>query len=156
MANPTIHSESSVKRWGGKVEDYIAIHKLIDSPKVCMNNNTARMLTHNIWFCYEIIPLIFGDSIINSRGKRIDTVDIAMLHLAEDFRHKFIPTVQDYLKHMEVQAWMNNGVKDIENDEAKNYINLLNLKLNEYVRSNKAMERTWYRKLYDGIFLRWR
>ena len=33
MANPEIHSKSSVKRWGGKVEDYIAIHELIDSPK---------------------------------------------------------------------------------------------------------------------------
>ena len=26
MANPLIHSKSSVKRWGGKVEDYIEIH----------------------------------------------------------------------------------------------------------------------------------
>ena len=26
MANPMIHSKSSVKRWGGVVEDYIAIH----------------------------------------------------------------------------------------------------------------------------------
>ena len=27
MANALIHSQSSVKRWGGKVEDYIAIHE---------------------------------------------------------------------------------------------------------------------------------
>ena len=39
MANPEIHSKSSVKRWGGKIEDYIAIHELIDSPKATMNNN---------------------------------------------------------------------------------------------------------------------
>jgi len=25
MGNPLIHSKSSVKRWGGKVEDYIAL-----------------------------------------------------------------------------------------------------------------------------------
>jgi hypothetical protein len=118
MANPLIHSRSSVKRWGGKVEDYLELHILLDSPKATMNNNTSRMLTHNTWFAYTIIPKIFGYNIINSDGKSVDTVDIAMLHIAEDFRHKFIPTPQDYLKHMSVEAWMNNGVKDINNPEA--------------------------------------
>jgi len=60
MANPEIHSKSSVKRWGGKIEDYIAIHELIDSPKATMNNNSSRALTHNTWFAYTIIPKIFG------------------------------------------------------------------------------------------------
>jgi hypothetical protein len=118
MANPLIHSKSSVKRWGGKVEDYIAIHELIDSPKATMNNNSSRALTHNTWFAYTIIPKIFGYNIVNSDGRSVDTVDIAMLHIAEDFRMKFVPTPQDYLKHMVVQAWFNNGVKDIENPEA--------------------------------------
>lgn len=118
MANPLIHSKSSVKRWGGKVEDYIAIHELIDSPKATMNNNSSRALTHNTWFAYTIIPKVFGYNIVNSDGKSIDTVDIAMLHIAEDFRMKFVPTPQDYLKHLVVQPWFNNGVKDIENAEA--------------------------------------
>jgi hypothetical protein len=60
MANALIHSQSSVKRWGGKVEDYLAIHELIDSPKASMNNNSSRLITHNVWFCYHIIPKIFG------------------------------------------------------------------------------------------------
>lgn len=131
MANPLIHAKSSVKRWGGKVEDYIDIHELLDSPKVTMNNNTARMMTHNIWFCYHIIPKIYGYNITNSDGRSVDTVDIAMLHVAEDFRMKFIPTVQDYLKHLDVQAWMNNGVKDIDNPEANKFVNELNNKLHE-------------------------
>lgn len=118
MANPLIHSKSSVKRWGGKVEDYLPIHELIDSPKSTMNNNTSRALTHNTWFAFTIIPRIFGYNIKNSDGKTVDTVDIAMLHISEDFRHKFIPTPQDYLKHMQVQPWMNNGVKDIDNEES--------------------------------------
>jgi hypothetical protein len=135
MANPLIHSKSSVKRWGGKVEDYIAIHELIDSPKATMNNNTSRALTHNTWFAYTIIPKIFGYNITNSEGRSVDTVDIAMLHIAEDFRMKFVPTPQDYLKHMEVQKWMSNGIKDIENPEAtetaKNLINKLKTQENE-------------------------
>jgi hypothetical protein len=118
MANPMIHSISSVKRWGGKVEDYIGIHELIDSPKATMNNQSSRCLTHNTWFAFTIIPKIFGYNIKNSDGKRVDTVDIAMLHIAEDFRMKFVPTPQDYLKHLQVQPWMCNGVKDVENPEA--------------------------------------
>jgi hypothetical protein len=118
MSNPLIHSRSSVKRWGGKVEDYIEIHKFLDSPKSCMNNNTSRMLTHNTWFIYEVIPKVFGYNITNSENKSVDTVDIAMLHVSEDFRHRFIPTPQDYLKHIVLQPWMNNGVKDVDNNES--------------------------------------
>jgi hypothetical protein len=116
--NPEIHSKSSVKRWKGKIEDYMPIHLLLDSPKCTMNNNTGRALTHNTWFIYEIIPRVFGYNIINSDGKSVDTVDIAMLHVLEDFRMQFIPTPQDYLKNLQVQPWMNNAVKLIDNPEA--------------------------------------
>ena len=117
MANPLIHSKSSVKRWGGKVEDYLPLHELIDSPKAMMNNNSVRVLTHNTWFAYHIMPKIFGYNIINSDGKSVDVVDISMLHIAEDFRMKFVPTPQDYLQHLQVQAWFNNGVKELDNKE---------------------------------------
>lgn len=125
-----IHAQSSVKRWGGKVTDYLAIHEVLDSPKMTMNNNTSRMLTHNIWFCRHIIPMIFGYNITNSDGRSVDTVDIASLHVSEDFRGKFIPTVQDYLQHMQVQPWMNNGVKIVDNPEAIQLANDLREKLN--------------------------
>ena len=117
MANPLIHSKSSVKRWGGKVEDYLPLHEVIDSPKATMNNNSARALTHNTWFAYTIMHKIFGYNITNSDGKSVDVVDIAMLHIAEDFRMKFVPTAQDYLQHLQVQAWFNNGVKELDNKE---------------------------------------
>jgi hypothetical protein len=136
MANPLIHSKSSAKRFGGKPEDYINIHILLDSPKTTMNNNTSRMLTHNIWFCYEIIPKIFGYNIINSDGKSVDTVDIAMLHCAEDFRMSGIPTVQDYLENMVVQPWMNNGVKPIPSVEAQRSVK----ELLERLRENDKVE----------------
>lgn len=132
--NPLIHSRSSVKRWGGKVEDYLPIHELIDSPKATMNNNSARVLTHNTWFAYTIIPKIFGYNIVNSDGKSVDTVDIAMLHLAEDFRFRGIPTPQDYLQHLEVQPWMNNGVKDIPSEESKETLKDLQKRLQDMVQ----------------------
>lgn len=133
MANALIHSQSSVKRWGGKVEDYLSIHELIDSPKACMNNNSARLITHNVWFAYNIVPKIYGYNLINSDNKRVDTIDIAMLHIAEDFRMKFVPTLEDYLKHLELPAWIHNGVKDVENPIATQYATDLIAKLQEEV-----------------------
>lgn len=131
MANPLIHSKSSVKRWGGKVEDYLPLHELIDSPKATMNNNSARALTHNTWFAYTIMPKVFGYNITNSDGKSVDVVDIAMLHIAEDFRMKFVPTAQDYLQHIQVQAWFNNGVKVLDSQEAKDEVTKLLTKISQ-------------------------
>lgn len=131
MANPRVHSLSSMKRWKGSIEDYLPIHELLDSPKTCMNNNTGRMMTHNTWFAYTIIPKIFGYNIINSDGKSVDTVDIAMLHIAEDYRMTGVPTPQDFLKHMEVQAWMNNGVKPVPSQESKEAVTDLLERLRE-------------------------
>jgi hypothetical protein len=118
MANPHIHAKSSVRRWKGKIEDYIEIHRFLDSPKSTMTNVTGRMLTHNTWFIYEVMPRVFGYNITNSDGKSVDVVDICLLHCLEDFRMRFIPTPQDYLRHMEIQPWMNNGVKDIDNPDS--------------------------------------
>jgi hypothetical protein len=118
MANPYIHSLSSTKRFGGQASDYLSLHEFLDSPKTTMNNNTSRFLTHNTWFAYTVIPKVFGYNIINSDGKSVDTVDIAMLHIAEDYMMKFIPTPQDFLKHMALQAWMMNGVKVVDNPES--------------------------------------
>ena len=131
MASPLIHSKSSVKRWGGKVEDYLPLHELIDSPKATMNNNSVRVLTHNTWFAYQIMPKIFGYNIINSDGRSVDVVDISMLHIAEDFRMKFVPTPQDYLQHLQVQAWFNNGVKELDSPEAKNIVTDLLTKISQ-------------------------
>ena len=125
--NPEIHSKSSVKRWHGTIDNYIQIHEFLDEVKGTMNNNSARMITHNIWFCQRVIPRVFGYNIINSDGKSVDTVDIAMLHVAEDFKMRFVPTVQDYLQHLNVQPWMNGGVKSVDNAESiQNAVTLIN------------------------------
>ncbi len=86
-------------------------------------------MTHNTWFAYTIIPKVFGYNITNSDGRSVDTIDVAMLHIAEDFRMKFVPTPQDYLKHLVVQSWMNNGVKELDNEEGKMIVKQLNEKL---------------------------
>ena len=55
MANPLKHSISSVKKWGGEIEDYILIHKKLDCSKKYFPDNRHRMITHNMFFIFEVI-----------------------------------------------------------------------------------------------------
>ena len=79
-------------------------------------------------------------NIINSDGKSVDTVDIAMLHVSEDFRHVGVPTPQDYLENLVVQPWMNNGVKPIPSVEAQKTSRELLNRLREREKSEENLE----------------
>lgn len=109
MAAPMTHSISSMKKWGGKVEDYIDIHDFIDSTKGSFPDNRHRAILHNSFACQNIIPKIFGHQRVNSEGRTYNTKDVAEMHVLEDFRGKFIPSIQDYLENMSIEGWMNNG-----------------------------------------------
>ncbi|HTF81279.1 MAG TPA: hypothetical protein VL947_06130 [Cytophagales bacterium] len=106
---PYIHAELSAKRFGGVAEDYLDIHELMDSSKAAYSNNAHRILTHNSWFVVMILPKVFGHMCTNSDGKAYPVKDVGEYHILEDFRMRFIPTVQDYLEDMGVPAWVNNG-----------------------------------------------
>lgn len=110
MAAPYIHAISSAKKYGGTPEDYLDIHELMDSSKITFADNRHRVLTHNIWFITVILPKVFGHQRENSDGKKYNVKDIGEQHCLEDFRHKFIPTAQDYIEEMTIQPWMNNGM----------------------------------------------
>lgn len=107
---PYIHSENSAKRYGGKPEDYLDIHELMDSSKAAYSTNAHRILTHNSWFVVTILPKVFGHKRKNSDGKWYNVKDVGEFHILEDFRMKFIPTVQDYIEDMGVPQWVNNGI----------------------------------------------
>lgn len=120
MSKPYVHAVSSAKRFGGKPEDYVEIHNLMDSSKGAMCDNRHRALTHNSWFLSNILERVkFHNSIetspgnftiiVNSDGRKISVRDIGEQHVAEDFRGQFIPSAQDYLQEMEIKDWMNNG-----------------------------------------------
>lgn len=109
MAIPYIHALASAKRFGGVPDDYIDIHELMDSSKAAFPNNGHRVLTHNSWFVVTILPKVFGHQRKNSDGKTYNVKDIGEYHILEDFKMRFIPSVQDYLEHLDVQSWMNNG-----------------------------------------------
>jgi len=105
---PYIHAENSAQRFGGKPEDYLKIHNLMDSSKSAIGDNRHRALTHNSWFLF-ILEEIFGVTITNSDNKKVSVRDIGEQHILEDFRNRFIPSAQDYLQEMEFKDWMENG-----------------------------------------------
>lgn len=107
--NPIIHAKRSAHHFGGKPEDYLKIHELIDSSRTAMADNRHRALTHNAWFVYGILPRVFGQNITNSDGKQVGVTEIGERHVLEDFKGKFIPTVQDYLGNLPYEDWMQNG-----------------------------------------------
>lgn len=113
MASPTVHALSSMKRWGGCVNDYLAIHKKMDCSKAHFPDNRHRALTHTLFWVYEVMIPLFGETITNATGRTCSVKDICELHILEDYRMKFIPTVSDWLQEIEMHNWMQNGFKEV-------------------------------------------
>lgn len=109
MSAPWHHAVSAAKHWGGKPEDYLEISVFMDSSKSAYPSNFHRILFHHSFGCSVIIPRVFGHYITNSDGKQISTKDIAERHVLEDYGQKFIPSFQDYLEHLTMPEWVNNG-----------------------------------------------
>jgi hypothetical protein len=103
MGTPLLHSRSSVKKYGGEIKDYIAIHRWFDSTKGHMPVFKHRAILHNS-FGMLLAEQVFGDYVTNSDGKMVEVRQIAYDHIFEDCG--FVPTVEDWLKGLQVQPWM--------------------------------------------------
>lgn len=117
MANPLIHSKSSVKLWGGTVEDYLPLHNKMDCSKKYFSDNRHRCLTHNMFFIFEVMIPLFGEYIVNSDKKTVSVKDICEYHIFEDYSKKFIPNVSDFINEMNVKSWMANGFGEIPDSQ---------------------------------------
>jgi hypothetical protein len=110
MSKPFIHAQSSSRKWGGKPEDYLSIHDLLDSSKGTIADSRHRALTHNAWFLSTILERVFGHNITNSDGRLVSVRDIGEQHILEDFGGRYIPSAQDYLQEIEIKEWMVKGL----------------------------------------------
>lgn len=104
MAHAWIHAKSSAKRFGGIPEDYLAIHDWFDCTKELEPTFRHRALRHHTHGIFEA-EKVFGHIITNSDGKEIPVRVIGEQHVKEDFSG-FIPTVQDWLKNIPQEKWM--------------------------------------------------
>jgi len=100
---PYMHGKVSVKKFGGEIADYQAIHDFIDSSKAHFPDMRHRALLHSSFGIY-LVEQVFGTCIKNSDGKRVQVRDIAEQHVIDDLGR--IPTVQDYLAGMPFYDWL--------------------------------------------------
>ena len=100
---PFLHGQISVRKWGGKPEDYQEIHDFFDWSKQCHPDMRHRAILHNSLGCY-IAERLFGINITNSEGKLVSVRDIAEQHIIDDMGR--IPTVSDYLNEMPMYSWL--------------------------------------------------
>lgn len=109
MAHPYHHALSSVRKWGGKPEDYIAIHAWFDASKMIIADFRHRMLRHHAEGIYEC-EREFGITITNSDGKVVPVRYIGEQHVKEDFAG-FIPSLADWARALTPQPWMGRAQK---------------------------------------------
>jgi hypothetical protein len=114
MSNPLVHAERSAKRWGGKAEDYLAIHQWFDATKAHVPDNRHRMVLHN-GFGIALAEQVFGPAIINSAGKRVFVRDIGQQHVLEDLG--CISSLAECLQELPVRPWMAGARKAMPPDE---------------------------------------
>lgn len=108
MANPHVHAKSSVRRYGGKLEDYLDIHIFMDKSKHAVADMRHRMLTHTPFFAEEVIPSVFGDTRTNTDGQVYSPKQVAYDHIEEDF-HGQVPATADWFLSLPFEPWMMNG-----------------------------------------------
>jgi len=112
MAHPYDHARSSVKKWGGKPEDYVHIHEWFDETKAWYGHSKHRMFRHHSEGIFEC-EKIFGASFKNSDGKRIYTRYVGEQHVREDC-FGYIPTAKEWIDNIAVSKppeWMIRTIK---------------------------------------------
>ena len=107
MAHPLHHSRSSARRYGGRPDDYVALHAWFDATKTHLATPQHRALRHHAAGIFEAEG-VFGHAIRNSDGREVPVRFIGEQHVREDCRR--IPTVADWLVRIPIEPWMANGV----------------------------------------------
>lgn len=113
MAHPYHHALSSVKKWGGVVEDYLPIHDWFDESKSHMADFRHRALRHHSEGIF-MAEKIFGHTITNSDGREVMVRYIGEQHVQEDLGR--IPSINDWFRQIEVQSWMYGNRKSLEKE----------------------------------------
>jgi hypothetical protein len=99
--NAVLHSQISVKRRGGAIEDYLPVHDFMDSTKELCSDNRHRIL-HTLWGIRRVIIPVFGHTIVNSDGKKINVKDLCEQdHILPDYQNRFIPTLSDFAESID-------------------------------------------------------
>jgi hypothetical protein len=108
MAHPYHHALSSVKKWGGTVDDFIAVHAWFDQSKEITADFRHRALRHHAEGIF-MAETIFGPTLTLSTGRIIPTRWVGEQHVKEDLG--FIPSFADWVKAIRPEPWMGRSAR---------------------------------------------
>ena len=103
MSHPYHHALSSVHKWGGEPEDYLAVHAWFDETKAHFADARHRAMRHHSEGIF-LMESIFGVTLTTSTGREIPTRWVGEQHVYEDLGR--IPSLGDWLEHLAPQGWM--------------------------------------------------
>ena len=108
--HPCVHSKSSVRKFGGQVSDYQAIHDWFDETKSWIAHSKHRLFRHHSEGIFECEKR-FGASFKNSDGKIVYVRYVGEQHVREDC-NGYIPTAKEWLDGLtEPKMWMLKTLK---------------------------------------------
>jgi hypothetical protein len=113
VAHPYHHALSSVRKWGGTVEDYQPIHDWFDATKAHVADGRHRALRHHSEGIF-LMEQIFGQTITTSTGRVIPTRWIGEQHVQEDLG--WIPAAADWLRGLKLEPWMVSGARRLSKE----------------------------------------
>lgn len=116
MSHPYFHSKSSVRKFGGKIEDYLPIHNWFDQTKGYIADARHRMILHNsfgIFLCEQVFGVVYKRP---SDGKEIPTRIIGEQHVLEDYGGR-IPSLSECLQSMTIEEWMWSNAVPLSNSK---------------------------------------
>lgn len=106
MAHCYYNALSSVRKWGGTSDDYLALHQWFDESKSIFADPRHRALRHHAEGIF-MLETLFGATITNSDGKVVPVRLIGEQHVTEDLG--FIPSFADWGRLIQPQTWMLKG-----------------------------------------------
>ncbi len=98
------HALSSVHKWGGAPEDYLALHQWFDEPsKLIVADFRHRALRHHAEGIF-MLERFFGPVLTISTGRVVPVRMIGEQHVREDLG--FIPSFADWVRSIRPEPWM--------------------------------------------------
>lgn len=106
MSHPYYHALSSVRRWGGRPEDYQPIHDWFDESKMILADPRHRALRHHAEGIF-MAETVFGATITNADGRAVPVRLIGEQHVREDLGR--IPSFADWARLIQPVSWITRG-----------------------------------------------
>ncbi len=103
MSHCYYHALSSVRKWGGTVEDYLPLHQWFDRSKEIIADFRHRALRHHAEGIF-MLETVFGATITLSNGRIVPTRLIGEQHVLEDLGR--IPSFADWARSIRPEPWM--------------------------------------------------